>query len=78
MFADLWMQFMKAFREKLDAAIRTARANGYSVETAETTRCIRVIVISPSGRSEYEYYFFADSSEEELNETLNDLINWVK
>ena len=65
------------FREALESAISIAKRNGYSVSMTEKPGFIRVRVVSPSGRSDYEYHFFADSDSSVLSETLNDMINWV-
>lgn len=64
-------------REALESAIKIAKRNGYSVSTREKPGFIGVRVVSPTGRSDYEYDFFADSDSSVLNETLNDMINWV-
>lgn len=65
------------FRKALESTIRIAKRNGYSVSTREKPGFIGVRVVSPSGRSDYEYQFFADSNSSVLSETLNDMINWV-
>lgn len=70
---------MRPFRMRLESAIRIAEFNGYSVNVHEGTGFIRVHVVSPSGRSDNDYYFFAGNGDEirEREETLTDLVRWV-
>lgn len=56
-----------------------ATRNGYDVYFVEMTGFIRVRIVSPSKRSENEYYFFAGNGRElrEREQTLADLFRDV-